>query len=139
MLCQRLRSCTLNICSQREWVYCFYHVSISRVVCLCLHFFFFVLFSSSLLVHFLLVWVFIFFVYVNTSLQQSTCNSFLRIDLLCLWFFIGKTLQRLTKDRWIFIKKCYGLFDTLPLNIQLTYVDHYFKYAFGERSLVILL
>ncbi len=32
---------------------------------------------------FLLVWVFCF-VSVNIFLQQSTCNSFLYIDLLCL-------------------------------------------------------
>jgi hypothetical protein len=53
MLCQRSRSCTLNICSQRRRVYCFY----------CVHFP-------------LVVWVFVFFVYVNISLQQSTCIMF---------------------------------------------------------------
>jgi hypothetical protein len=39
MLCQRLTSCIINICSQRGWVYCFYCVFISHIVCLGLRFF----------------------------------------------------------------------------------------------------
>jgi len=61
MLCQRLKSCTSNICSERRRVYWFYRVHFPRCLfgfaLLC----YFSLYSCSLLVHFLLVvWVFVF-------------------------------------------------------------------------------
>ncbi len=108
-LCQRLRSCTPNICSQRECVYYFYCVHF-----ICCLFGFALLYSlsfssCSLLVHLppivqvfdffcfckhlfatMHLYVFIipiFFVFVNISLQQSTCIMFIscvaRFALFC--------------------------------------------------------
>jgi hypothetical protein len=36
-------------------------------------------------------------------------------------------------------RNCYGQSNTFPSNIQLPYVDHYFRYVFGEWSIVMLL
>ncbi len=77
MLCQILRSYTSNICSQRRQVYYFYCVHFLCCLFGFVLFYFLSLSFCSLLVHFpLVVWVSIFFVYVNTSLQQSTCIMF---------------------------------------------------------------
>jgi hypothetical protein len=54
--------------------------------CLGLHFLFF--FYCS----FLACCLGFHFFFVNIYLQQSTCNSFWYLDLLCLWFSIEKTL-----------------------------------------------
>jgi hypothetical protein len=52
---------------------------------------------------------------------------------------IEKTLQWLTEGYMDVWRKCYGLFDTLPSNIQLLSIVHYFRYVFGEQNFVILL
>jgi hypothetical protein len=85
----------------------------------------------------------VIFKYHLLQVLTMLLNNFLYIDLLCFWFFIGKTLQWLVEGRWMFegnlSNRCYGLSNTLSSNIQLPYVDHYFIYVFGEQNLVILL
>ncbi len=62
VLCQRLRSCTPNICSQRGQAYCFYCVHFLRCLFGFVLLYFLSLFSCSLFVHFLVVvWVPTFF------------------------------------------------------------------------------
>jgi hypothetical protein len=84
MLHQRLKRSSLNICSQRRWVYYFYHVHFPPYL------FRFALFCSlslssySLFVHFsFIVWVFELF------LQQSICITFIScIVEFALSFFL---------------------------------------------------
>jgi hypothetical protein len=78
MLCQKLKSCTPNICSQKRQVYCFYHVHFS---CCLFGFALFCslsLFSCSLL--FISHLLFGFpkkIVCINMFLQQSICITFI--------------------------------------------------------------
>jgi hypothetical protein len=73
MLCQRLKSCTSNICSQRRHIYCWYPVRFPHYLFGFALFCSLLLSSCSLFVHFLFVsWVFNFFVSINIF-----CNNLL--------------------------------------------------------------
>jgi hypothetical protein len=77
MLCQRLRSCRPNICSQRGHVYCFYHVHFLHCLFRFTLFCFLSLSLCSLFVWFsLIVWVSVFFLFISIYLEQSTCIMF---------------------------------------------------------------
>jgi hypothetical protein len=84
MLCQKLKRCSPNICSQRRWVYNFYHVHFPRClfgfVLLC----FLSLFSCSLLVHFsFIVWVLNFF--CNNLLVSHSFHVLLGLHCLVIY------------------------------------------------------
>jgi hypothetical protein len=87
MLCQRLKSCTPNICLQKRQIFYFYHVHFPH----CLFgfaLFYLLLFSCCLLVRFpFIVWVFDFLIYVNIFLQQSTCIVFISHIVGLAWSY----------------------------------------------------
>ncbi len=118
MLCQRLKSCTPNICLQRGWVYFFYCVHFLRCFVLYHYILVFYLFNSRLLfrfpffflnykhffatihlyyVHFshCLCWFVLFY-----SLSLSFCSLFLQFPLVVwvsiLFFFVNTSLQQST-------------------------------------------
>ncbi len=93
MLCQRLKSCTPNICLQKRQIYYFYHVHFPHFLFGFVLFYYLQLSSCCLLVHFpFIVWVFDFLISVNIFLQQSTCIVFishivgLALSYCCLLF-----------------------------------------------------
>jgi hypothetical protein len=76
MLCQRLRTCTPYICSQKGWVWCFYHVHLFVWVCIVLFFVIVFLFATCSFPTYYLGFRF-YFIFVNIFLQQSTCIVFI--------------------------------------------------------------
>jgi len=87
MLCQKLKSCTPNICSQKRQVYCCYHFHFSCCLFGFVLFCFLSLFSCSLLVYFPLffVWVsnfFCFYKYVFATIHLY------HVHFPCCWVCI---------------------------------------------------
>ncbi len=110
MLCQRLKSCTPNICSHKRGVYCLY----------CVHFphylFGFALFCSlslsscSLLVHFSLVsWVSkIFFATIYLYCAHSPCCWVCIVLLFIVIFFFNSLIVVWVSDFFVFINIFFG-------------------------------
>jgi hypothetical protein len=114
MLCQIFRSCTLNICSQKGWVYNFYRVHFLHCLFGFALFYSLSLSSCSLLVHFsLVIWVSIFIFLCKHFV--ATIHLY-HVHCPCCWVWIVLLfVVVLLLSTWSFPSFLFGFFILLFL------------------------